>query len=265
MKLPFILPAGFVFIGFLSLPLHANDVPEIALESFFLAETIPLQGDYDHVQGIVVEEGRVWVSCVDRTRRTAQIHVFELPSGRWLFGRAVEDGEHMHPGGIAMDGEDLWVPLATYQPHGHTWIEQRDRSTLDLKARFPVEDHIGCLAVCGEVLIGGNWDSEDFYTWDRQGNLINKRPNPLGTRYQDIQCVGDRLIASGLTENRGAIDIYLLDGFKPLQRIVGGKTDRDVCFMHEGMAMVHDRLYLLPEDGPDSRLFVFHWEKSKTN
>jgi hypothetical protein len=93
--------------------------------------------------------------------------------------------------------------------------------------------------------------------WTREGRLVRKIENRTGNRYQDIKITGGKLVASGkLSAREGAIDWLDLETFGLIRRITAGRTDRDVVYTNEGMALRGTRLYLLPEDGP-SRLFVF--------
>ena len=106
-------------------------------------------------------------------------------------------------------------------------IERRNKGTLEVEFRFTVSDHIGCVALTPEFVIGGNWDSRLFYVWDHQGRLIRKVPNKTPNAYQDIKYLSNRLVASGLLPGRvGAIDWLDPADFKLLQRVNAGQTDR---------------------------------------
>lgn len=161
-----------------------------------------------------------------------------------------------HPGGIALDGDSLWVPVAEYARSSTTLVQRRDKASLELQGEFEVSDHIGCIAA-GADLVGENWDSRVFYSWSRDGRLLRRRDNPSPNAYQDLKLVEGRLVASGkLSQDEGAIDWLDVGSLALVRRIVTGKTERGVLFTNEGMAVRDSKLYLLPEDGP-SRLFVF--------
>jgi hypothetical protein len=106
-------------------------------------------------------------------------------------------------------------------------------------------------------VIGGNWDSRQFYVWNRRGKLLRTIANPAENAYQDIKFVGGRLVASGLLpRGAGAIDWLDYPSMRLVRRISAGKTDRGAAYTREGMAIRGTQLFLLPEDGP-SRLFEF--------
>jgi len=217
---------------------------------------IVLQAALDHVQGIDVEGDSLWVSSVDRKGKHGFLHLFDRSTGRLLAHVSVERGARYHPGGIARDGDAIWVPVAEYARASSALIQRRDKRTLALLSEFEVDDHIGCIAA-GETLVGGNWDSRIFYEWSRDGRLLRQRPNPTPNAYQDLKRVGDALVGSGkLAAEQGAIDWLDPETLALRRRIVTGKTDRGVLFTNEGMTIRDGTLYLLPEDGP-SRLFVF--------
>jgi hypothetical protein len=210
----------------------------------------------DHVQGIDVEGDRLWVSWVDRTNKTGHVGEFELSSGKLLRSVEVHKGDRYHPGGIALEGDSLWLPVAEYKPNSSSFIQRRNKHTLALEAEFEVADHIGCVAAMNGRVYGGNWDARKIYEWSPAGKLISKRDNPTGTRFQDMKAISGRLIGSGIRADAGAIDWLDPNDLRLFKRIQTGKTDRGVLFTHEGMAISEGRLYLLPEDSP-SRLFIF--------
>ena len=69
----------------------------------------------------------------------------------------------------------------------HAVVQRRNKRTLAMESQFTVDDHVGCIAVTPEFLIGGNWDSRDFYFWDHQGKLIRKVPSTSANSYQDLK------------------------------------------------------------------------------
>ena len=238
--------AGMLIEG-LSAPVTDLGVPE---------KTVELKAAMDHVQGIDISGDRLFVSWVDREKKTGHLGEFELASGKLLRSVEIHKGDRFHPGGIALDGNSIWVPVAEYRPNSSAVIQRRNQRTLALEAEFVVDDHVGCVAVSDGIVYGGNWDSRQIYAWDRSGKLIWKRDNPGGTSFQDMKAVGTHLIGSGLRSDIGAIDWLDVKDLHLVRRVRANKTDRGIFFTHEGMAISGDRLYLLPEDGP-SRLFIF--------
>jgi hypothetical protein len=234
----------------------------LALSDLPLLKTIELRGTTHHVQGIDLDaEGtRLWVTSVDRAAKKGYLHEFSLPSGELRRTVEVGVGERFHPGGMALDGESLWIPVAEYRRESSATIQRRNARTLELEGQFEVADHIGCVAAGAEGLIGGNWDSRIFYVWDRSGKLLRKVENPTPNGYQDLKFAGGQLVGGGLLPGRvGAIDWLEWPSLKLVKRMEAGKTSRGVPFTNEGMAVRGDRLWLLPEDGP-SRLFEFGLE-----
>jgi hypothetical protein len=81
--------------------------------------------------------------------------------------------------------------------------------------------------------------------------------NPSANQYQDIKFADGMLVASGvLSATSGAIDWYRWPSMKLVRSLKTGITDRQKVYTQEGMTLVDNDLYLLPEDGP-SRLFHF--------
>jgi hypothetical protein len=229
----------------------------LALSDLPLVRTLELKGTTHHVQGIDLDDTRLWVTSVDREARKGYLHEFALPSGELKRTVELGVGARFHPGGMARDGESLWIPVAEYRRESTATIQKRNARTLELEAQFEVADHIGCIAAGPDGLIGGNWDSRTFYVWDKAGKLIRKVANPTPNGYQDLKFVEGRIVAGGLLPGRvGAIDWLEWPSLKLLRRVDAGKTSRGVPFTNEGLAARGDRLWLLPEDGP-SRLFEF--------
>jgi hypothetical protein len=169
----------------------------------------------------------------------------------------VQEGARIHPGGIALDGDSIWVPVAEYDRDGPSTIQRRNKLTLEETGRFEVADHIGCIAAGKPGLAGGSWSSRTVYLWTRDGKEMWKRQNPISTAWQDLKFDGDLLMGSGnLSRDAGAVEWVHLPDLNLVRRIVTGKTDRGVPFTHEGMTWRGGRLSFLPEDAP-TRLFEF--------
>jgi len=234
-----------------------------SLDQLTLVRVVELKGDTHHAQGIEVEDGRLWVTSVDRAAQSGYLHEFSLTDGALLREVKLRDGPRYHPGGIAGTKDSLWIPIAEYRAHSSAIVERRNKRSLAVEQRFAVDDHIGCVAIDGATVIGGNWDARELYFWDTSGKLLRKASNPTGNAFQDIKVVGGRLVGSGLLADRaGAIDWVALPGLEPLRRIAAGKTSRGDPYTREGMTIRGDELFLLPEDAP-SRLFVFRLETAQ--
>jgi hypothetical protein len=224
-----------------------------------IAQTLPppervvlLDAQLDHVQGIDTDGRLLWVSEVDRKARKGFVHEFDLATGRLVRSVDVTRGGQYHPGGIATDETSIWVPVAEYRLGSTSTVMRLSKRDLAVVSEFPVADHIGAIAVDGDRLYGANWDAKLIYEWPSG----TTRPNPTGTRFQDMKVAEGALVAAGLREGAGAIEWLSLPDLSLVKRLEAGRTDRGVVFTNEGMAMRGRTLYLLPEDGP-SRLFVF--------
>ena len=243
---------------FLFMPLAAafGQAPAV-LDASDAGTVLKLHGKTNHVQGIDTDGVYLWVTSVDTAGHKGFLHEFLLADGSELRRIELQDGERFHPGGIAADGESIWIPVAEYRANSSAVIQQRNKRTFALEFQFLVRDHIGCIAVTPEFLIGGNWDSRDFYVWDHHGKLIRKVANKTGNAYQDMKFGSDRIIASGgLPERRGAVDWLEFPSMHLVRRMMVGKTDRGVSLSREAMTTFKGQLWMLPED-EHSRLFVF--------
>jgi hypothetical protein len=228
-----------------------------ALSDFRLIRVLELRSETDHVQGIDFDNRRLWVTSVNTQNRTGSLQEFSIASGERIRGIRLDLGERFHPGGISADRGSLWIPVAEYRRESSSVIQQRSKRTLEVEFQFDVTDHIGCVAATPDGLIGGNWDSRQFYIWDRRGHLLRKAVNPTGNAYQDLKFAGGRIVASGLLPDRsGAIDWLDYPSLRLVRRINAGNTDSGIPYTREGMAIRGGRLLLLPEDSR-SRLFVF--------
>ncbi|MBI4893059.1 MAG: hypothetical protein HY821_20720 [Acidobacteria bacterium] len=224
-----------------------------------LLQTIALQAELHHVQGIVVDGDRLFVTSVDRAARKGLLSEFALPSGKLLRTVEVQQGDLFHPGGLDHDATSLWIPVAEYRPNSRASIQRRSKKTLDLISSFEVPDHVGALALSPDALILANWDARTFYRYTPAGKLISTSLNPNRTSYQDIKFRNGSIIASGLHPKPapgGAVEFLDPATYAPTRTLEFQLTDRGTAFTHEGMDLVNHRLYFLPEDSP-SRLFVF--------
>ncbi|MEI9899614.1 MAG: hypothetical protein WDN31_05120 [Hyphomicrobium sp.] len=118
-------------------------------------------------------------------------------------------------------------------------------------------DHIGCVAVTPEYIIGGNWDSKDFYFWDHQGKLIRKVTSETANPYQDIKVIDGKLVGAGSTASRqGAVDWLDLTTASLIRRLPVGNTDHGDP-LTRGRHDDLPRRPVVPAGRCASRLFVF--------
>ncbi|MCS7044222.1 MAG: DUF6454 family protein [Bryobacteraceae bacterium] len=228
-----------------------------------LVRVVALEGATHHVQGLVVDGDRLYLTSVDAAGRKGYLFEYDPATGKRLRTVEVQADGMYHPGGFDHEEDVLWVPVAEYRPESRSVIQRRSKATLELLSSFEVPDHIGALAVVPEGLLMANWDARRFYLYTRNGRLLWSRPNPNPTRYQDMKRRYGTILASGL-RGRGADAAAVLEWLdpetlRPLQNETLGRTDRGVPLTGEGMDFRDGLLYLVPEDAP-SRLFVFRWE-----
>ena len=244
----------------------AGALPAQVFEAGTLVEwkaerVLTLGANLHHVQGIDIEQDRLWVSSVDARKSKGYLSLMHARTGKLLRQVEVQQGKRIHPGGLQLDGESLWLPVAEYDRDGPTTIERRNKKTLALESSFDVADHIGCVAAGPGILMGGNWDSKFIYSWSKDGRELTKSPNPGRTGFQDLKWDNGVLLGSGnasrdtQASEAGAVEWWNPNGWRLVRRFTAGKTDRGAPFTNEGMAWRGGKLYLLPEDSP-SRLFV---------
>lgn len=199
----------------------------------------------------------IWITSVDAPNRNGYLHQFNRATMKLERQIEVTDGPRFHPGGFSIQKDSIWILVAEYSPHSSTVIEELDKHTLTVKRKVPVADSLGCIAVIRSGLVAGNWDSRQFYIFDKNGKQVRIADNPQENKYQDMKFSRGMLVASGVfTHTTGAIDWLEWPSMKLVRRLKSGTDDHNVLFTREAMAIEGDDLYLLPEDGP-SRLFHF--------
>ena len=190
-----------------------------------------------------------------------------------------------HPGGMQSDGQRLWIPIAESKPKSHSIIRVFPLAgivpgqPLKPEFEFPVNDHIGAVAVAAErrLVLGANWDTEAVYVWDLQGHLQQTLAgssrttrglgpdNASGVAIQDWKIIGDLLYASGPCRAPGAADAstrsrwlsftnFLEPDFQ--RRAVVLPLHQGIELAREAMAVSDGWVHFLPEDlGASNRLF----------
>lgn len=237
--------------------------PQVSVRSGSLGahvRTVTLNGVLDHPQGITPSaDGATWfVTSVLRKERTGLLVAFRASDGMLLQRVEVQDGPRFHPGGLGRLGDALWLPVAEYTRASTSVVQCRDAKTLAVRSSFPVADHIGAVAVTSGALIGCNWDARSFYEWTFDGAQSRAVEHDGSARYQDLHWTPAGLLAAGLIGDQGVVDLLEWPTLDLRERIVVGRTDRDVVLTSEGMAVSGAELLLLPEDDP-SRVFVHKW------
>ncbi|CAN5567745.1 hypothetical protein BH10ACI4_BH10ACI4_32710 [soil metagenome] len=256
-----------LYVGMFSvLPSVSQTVPPVtnpvdSVEGARLENVLLLDGTLYHVQGIDLDREHIWVTSVDTVNHKGYLHQFHRTTGKFERQVEVTDGPRFHPGGFSISGDSIWVPVAEYKPHSTAVLEELDKQTLAVKRKISVADHVGCIAVTGDVLIAGNWGSRQMYVFDLAGKQLRVIDTASATQYQDMKFVDGMLVASGTLDRKiGTIDWYVWPSMKLVRTVRAGVTDRGRPYTSEAMALQGKDLYLLPEDGP-SRLFHFLLKK----
>ncbi|HZC26635.1 MAG TPA: DUF6454 family protein, partial [Actinopolymorphaceae bacterium] len=161
-----------------------------------LVQKVPLRFPTHHPQGLAVVGDTLILSTVevleaparlsepdlahDRTAGRGIGHLLVLDrQARLLCDIVVGAGSVYHPGGVDVDGESAWVPVAEYRPHGRSTLVRLDLRSFEVEPVFDVDDHIGAVVrdrVTGN-LHGASWGSRTMYAWTSDGTLLSKRPN----------------------------------------------------------------------------------------
>jgi hypothetical protein len=222
--------------------------------------TVALNGVLDHPQGITPSgDGTTWlVTSVLRKEQKGLLVAFRAADGSLVQRVEVQDGVRYHPGGLGRLGDAVWLPVAEYRRASTSVIQCRDAKSLALRSSFPVADHIGAVAATTGALIGCNWDARRFYEWTFEGKETRALDHDGAARYQDLHWTGEALLAGGLIGDQGVVDLLDWPSLDLRERIVVGRTDRDVVLTAQGMAVSGSELLLMPEDDP-TRVFVHQW------
>lgn len=234
------------------------------IERAQLLDTLRLDGELFHVQGLEMTATRIWVTSVDRREHRGYIHEFDRAGGRFLRRVELTDGPRYHPGGISIAGDSIWVPVAENRPDSTSQLVEIDADTLTIRRRVAFPDHLGCVAVLGHQLIAGNWDSRLLYVFDLTGQARTRvLPNPSDTHYQDMKFVGRALVAGGSRGLfSGTVDWIDWSTKTVVRTLRAGSVGpvrpfgRGGPLTGEGMTIEGRDLFVVPEDGP-SRVFHF--------
>ena len=220
---------------------------------------ISLAGETYHVQGVLVDGDRVFVTSVDRAAAKGYLFEHDLRTGARLRAVELQQGNRYHVGGFDDDEDSLWIPVAEYRAGGSSTIQRRSKKSLEIILSFEVPDHVGALAAGPDRLYAANWDARRLTEFSRDGRILRARDNPTPLRIQDWKYRYGNLICAAVAP--AGSDAHQVAWIEPetlsLHKTVpAGVTDRNVPFTNEGLDAHDGTLYLLPEDSP-SRIFVF--------
>ncbi|MFB4162968.1 DUF6454 family protein [Alteribacillus sp. JSM 102045] len=241
-----ILLWGGISSGFVSSDEHKSDglseeVKKLSRSTEWKqVEKIDLDFNIHHPQGMTKIGDLYYISSVEILEETEQ---YEEPKGGYerspgegighLFiideeGNLVEDlelGEDdmYHPGGIAYDGEYIWVPVSEYRPDSHSIIYKVDPKTKEVTKEFEADDHIGGIVKDekNNNIYGVNWGSRQLYEWNGKGELKSVQDNNSHfIDYQDCEGVDKgNMLCTGLAELTADTDeTYELGGLALLNK-----------------------------------------------
>jgi len=230
-------------------------------------DTVALQFDAGHPQGMVRVDGTWWISTVDLTRRAGWVLAVD-DAGDLLHKTPVGDGVRFHPGGMDFDGAALWVASSEYRPRSTAVIERLVPDGVSRpEVAFDVADHVGAVIRLGPDgdLVGWTWGSRRFLRWAVDGTKRNEVRNPAHfIDHQDGQWVGgDFILCAGVATVTMAAGPSSLGGLG-LLRASDLLMTRECPFPHHSTAtgraatqnpifaeVVGDAMvvHLLPDDG----------------
>ena len=163
-----------------------------------------------------------------------------------------------HPSGFQVAGRSLWIAIAEYRANSSATVMELDALSLEVQRSFLVRDHIGAVATDGRTaVLGANWDARRIYRWTLGGTQVAASPNPNFLAIQDMKWIGGVLYASGvgLGPNKGQCLLQQVDPLT-LAPLKGSDLKGEICFTREGMAVYAGRFFFLPEDEPDSKIYM---------
>jgi len=219
---------------------------------------IKLDFDTFHVQGLEIAGQYGYVTSVNTKSSPKKGWLFKIniSDGALVQKRDLTEGDRIHPGGLQYDGRYLWIPVAEYRRQAWTTIVAVDPKTLKTVRSFSVNDHIGALASDGKNrLFGFGWDAERLYVWNWDGDEIEALVSPAaGLSYQDVKFLDGMLLCCGHRGRVSAIDLIDVTNWELKKRII---LPRQQWLSREGMTYHDGKLYFLPYDGPNSKIFIF--------
>ena len=231
-----------------------------------------------HSQGITLTHGYLFASCVERKKNRAFVYRYELCDG-WRKAEALTDPDRAdvtiksmyHPSGLDHDDDCVWVASAHYRSFmARSTITCLDPASLEAVSSFPVDDHIGTLAVLGDNIAAMNWDSKNIYLFSKKGDLLGKHKNPAGVAFQDCRGIdGGNMLCSGPAKTKGAgqsrdVASVVLLHYEPTAKKLPWTVSEESQVWREDMGLgregfdVYDGLWLfLPGDFPRARVFGY--------
>lgn len=177
------------------------------------------------LEAMEVHGDRIYLAEFDHNNLNGHLLVLDQ-SGNLLKDVTMVDGNRDHAGGLSINGDYAYVPLAVNSPHSSADIMRIDLTTYQVKNLFTVTyDHVGGVIYnpVSNTIVGQDWGSREFYEWTTNGRLLAKWANPQGSiDYQDCQYVAyDKMLCSGVANLDGGVT---LGGFDLIDLSHGGHT-----------------------------------------
>jgi len=145
-----------------------------------------------HTEGLAITRDHIFLSSVEITEATQKYptpqggydrtpgkgvgHLFVMDrQGHLQKDIHLGEGDMYHPGGIDVDGKNVWVPVAQYRPNSSAIIYRVDADSLAVHKQFTVQDHIGGIVMDPTThhLVGNTWGSRRFYAWQPDGTQVD--------------------------------------------------------------------------------------------
>ena len=273
-------------------PVTAKLVGTTESSEWEYVRSLQLHFETDHPQGVIRVGERYFLSSVripvddsgtvDKTK-PGRGFLIEVAAGQARRGHESAGSQShrtvrrmvYHPGGLASDGEFLYVPVSEYRPDSSCHIYKVNVETFQ-QVGEPVKfkDHVGALSIDRERkrIYGMSWNSARIYVWDYDWKLLYLNPNPiLNVGYQDMDFIGGNTLAcSGFSKHMvgdeevmiGGIDLINATTWLPEHRIMvttrskSGRLLTNNAFSHR---LVYPDLFLffIADDDEDSCVDVY--------
>lgn len=243
----------------------------VQTEELRLVQSYPLAfAETHHVQGLAADPTRYFVSSVERGAGVGWIFQIDRAGGKAVRSARFALGPQYHPGGMQLRDGRLYVPLAEYRPKSTTTLLVLDADDLRVLQTFPMKDHIGAVAVDGQGrMYAANWDAREITVLSPAGEELERRANPTGVAYQDMEWRDGRLWGCGNAKTpsgpRSVVDVIDVETWTHVRRcfLDGERRTGGSNFSREGFTKEGSRLLLLPEDGPSSTVYVFELDETE--
>ena len=288
------------------LPKQGNRVVKALMatepEEWQLIGSVDLKFDTYHPQGMLKVGDTFYITTVkvDRrprySRQGKQVSVMDEGAGKGYLMQFDADGNLLkrielcegaifHPGGMDFDGRYIWVPITKYYPYSRSLIVRVEARTHQVEKVCYVDDSIGAIIHDSDnnILVGANWDADEFLTWQLDGKLrVKDAELPAAERrhantakhlaIQDSKYIGDgKMVGFGLKSSAkgriGGFDVIDTRTFEKLRSAdIELRTPRKaiVSGNPSTIEIVGDkmRLYFAPEDNKTT-LYIYQTQIKK--